>query len=285
MSCPNSQAGSQIQLSVAVGSLPEGFCPANYQQLAQAIADRLIISSSQNFSTFVTGSQPPTSNVGPWLKNCEEWFIFDDASATYIPISKGGFNQMQYFTASDSFVVPAFIYKLKVSNWGAGAGGSGQFGAGTAGNGGGAGGFGVQIFNVTPGQVIPFTVGTGGAAGVSVGGAGGNGGDTTFLTLVAGGGKASVATAHYAGHGGTVTGGIFSITGGYGQGGEAGVPGAGGISPQGGQGGVSSFGGAPEAADFNGIIPGGGGSGGLDSTSGQQLDGGTGANGACLIEY
>lgn len=72
-----------------MGQLPEGFC-GTQQQLAQAIADRLIIQSDQNFSSFVIGPNAPTSNLGPWLKNCETWWVWDDASASYVEMDFPG---------------------------------------------------------------------------------------------------------------------------------------------------------------------------------------------------
>lgn len=76
-----------VRLAVSMGALPEGFCPASMQELAQAIADRLIVTPNQQFSTFVTGSTAPPSNQGPWFKDCEEWFVFDDATGTYVPMT------------------------------------------------------------------------------------------------------------------------------------------------------------------------------------------------------
>lgn len=284
MSCETLNSQS-VGLNVAIGNLPEGFCPASMQELAQAIAARLIVTPSQSFNGMAIGSIEPTSNVGLWFKNCEELFIFDDATARYIPLQiKGGFKAMEYRTASDTFVVPEFIFTLKVTTWGAGGGGSGQFGAGTPGSGGGAGAMGTSIFSVIPGQSIAFVVGTGGSGGVSIGGAGGNGGATTFLTMSSGGGLGAPAVVHMAGKGGTPTGATFSIIGGYGDGGDN-DPGVGGSSPQGGQGGVSTYGGVPEADTFTGRTPGGGGSGGHHSATGQQLNGGSGAGGAVLIEF
>lgn len=76
-----------VRLAVTMGALPEGFCPSTIQEMAQAIADRLIITPNQQFSTFVIGSIAPPSNQGPWFKDCEEWFVFDDATGTYVPMT------------------------------------------------------------------------------------------------------------------------------------------------------------------------------------------------------
>jgi hypothetical protein len=55
------------------------------QELADAIAARLRISTQQTFALFVAGSTEPTSNVGPWLKDGVTWYVWDDNSGSYIP--------------------------------------------------------------------------------------------------------------------------------------------------------------------------------------------------------
>lgn len=281
MSC--STLNNQVGLNVATANLPEGFCPSSMQELLQAFGARLIVTPNQSFNGFAIGSIEPASNVGPWFKDCLELFVFDDATARYIPMSvRGTYSNEQYFTANGNFTVPEFVYKLRVTAWGGGGGGSGQFGAGTSGNGGGGGAFAVQYFDVVPGQIIPFVVGMGGTAGVSVGGAGGTGGNTQFLTMTANGGTGGSGTVHVSAAGGTATGSLRAIQGGFGDGGAQ-EPGNGGASSLGGAGGVDSWGANPTS--FNGIAPGGGGSGGIEASSGQQVDGGSGAGGAILIQY
>lgn len=274
MSCPSNQ--NPVRLSVAMGSLPEGFC-GSPQQLGDAIAARLIVTPDVNNATFVSGSVPPTSNVGPWFRNCEQWFKFDDATGTYIPVTKGGFDNEQFFTSSGSFIVPAFIYKIRASAWGGGGGGGSYDSAAGAGGGGGA--FAEAIFNVTPAQVVNITIGVGGSPGAP----GGNGGDTTILTMVAGGGKGGVNGGGGAlnGLGGTATGGVRNFSGGPGGGVISANGGSGGNSPQGGQGGRFDFPGN-RLTVINGAFPGGGAAGG-GATGGEVA--GSGAAGACLIEY
>lgn len=274
MSCStlNTQA---IQLDVSVASLPEGFCPSSMQELANAIGARIIISPSATFNTFAIGSTAPASNVGPWLKDCAAWFVFDDATATYIPTTKEGFNNQQMFTSSGEFIVPDFIYKLKVSLWGAGGGGANA--AGTAGAGGGGGSYGQTIFTVTPGQIIPVTVGTGGANGTP----GGTGGSSTFLTMTAAGGAGGVGVA--GGNGGTSTGGTVLFPGG-----AAGsvISGAGHPVGDAGNGAMGGQGGVFELTGFtkiNGKFPGGGGAP-SDATV-NSGSAGSGANGAALVEW
>ncbi len=258
-----------------MGALPEGFC-GTPQQLANAIASRLIIQVAQNNGVFVTGSTAPTSNVGPWLKNCEEWFVWSDSLGIYVPITKGGYNTRQLISATGNFTVPNFIYRLRVHAWG--GGGAGADGGSFAGGGGG-GGYCSYDVAVIPGQVIAVTIGAGGVHGSP----GGTGGNTTFLTLVATGGAGGTtgASTNLGGIGGVPTGGIINITGGGGESGLSGKGGSGGDSPQGGQGGRFDV--TNRAAVNIGQTPGGGGMGGQSGLV--TSNGGNGGAGLVLVEY
>lgn len=75
-----------VRFTVSGGSLPENFCPDNLQALFNAFVNRLIISTNVNFTSFAIGSTAPTTNVGPWLKDCETWFVWDDNVAMYVPM-------------------------------------------------------------------------------------------------------------------------------------------------------------------------------------------------------
>lgn len=273
MSCATLNSGL-VALNVSMASLPEGFCPATIQELANAIAGRLVVTPNQSFTSFAVGSVEPSTNVGPWFKDCVTFFVYDDATASYVPMTKGGFNTEEYKTTTGTFTVPLFIYKLRVHVWGGGGGGGNA--AGTQSGGGGGGGFALGILNVLPGQVIPFTIGTGGANGAP----GANGGASTFLTLTANGGVGGTAP-NEGGAGGTGTGGDMNVTGQVGSyGWSAALAGNGGDSPQGGAGGVFS---TATVGNLTGKLPGGGGAGGLNGVNGSV--GGSGAGGAILIEY
>lgn len=75
------------------------------------------------------------------------------------------------FTSNGSFTVPANVTQIWVSGCGAGGGGGASLATNSVSfiTGGGGGGAGESImrnpFNVTPGQVIPITIGTGGNGG------------------------------------------------------------------------------------------------------------------------
>lgn len=275
MSC-DTLATSLVGLTVSMGSLPEGFCPANMQELANAIAARLIVTPNVTTSSFAIGSVEPSSNVGPWLKNCLEWYVFDDATGRYRPISQGGFGNQQYFTSSGTFVVPDNAQRIKVTTFGGGGGGFNN-GASTSASGGGGGASGISILTVTPGQVIPFTVGAGGGPGVA-------GGNTTILGLTATGGGAGTGITT-GGAGGTAAGFDINLEG---QGGTANGTGSastdscpgGDAGGWGGKGGVVVRG--ADNTGRNGLVPGGGGCGSINAGS---TSAGSGAGGAILIEY
>lgn len=259
---------------ITMGQLPENYCPGNPQELADAIASRLMITTESGSSSFVTGSVAPTSNQGPWLKDGLEWWVWDDSIGGYRPITKGGFNTVQSFDASGTFTVPAGIYYIMAEVWG-GGGGGGDVNTNN-GNGGGGGGFGKKLFPVLPGDALTITVGAGGANGSP---AGANGGDSliilngnTLITAGGGVGGQDGGTPNGGGAGGAVTGASIAISGGAGDDEISRPGGNGGSSPCGGAGGTTE-------SHKNGIAPGGGGSGG------QAGAGGVGASGRINIWY
>lgn len=114
MSC-TSFSQQPVRLTVTFGALPEGFCPATIQEMLQAFADRLIITPNQQFSTFVIGSVAPTSNQGPWFKDCEVWYVWDDATASYRVMRFPQFNAT--VGAFRDFEVMAANLVLVVNTW------------------------------------------------------------------------------------------------------------------------------------------------------------------------
>lgn len=159
----------------------------------------------------------------------------------------------QLFTSSGHFTVPEGVFSVQVTV--VGAGGSGANGQ-TNGGGGYAGGVVTTTVAVSPGQVIPVTVGAGGIAREwsANGGAYANGvpgGHSAFGSVVAAGGS-----------GGTVNGNPYAGTGGatsYGT-----MDGARhnylAVSSFGGQGCIGNGGNAGRSAAAGGVGAGGGGS-------------------------
>src|SRR4249919_2171094 len=77
-------SATQIPLTFRLAPLPTAFV-GTPQQLATAIVERLSAVSANTISFFASGSVAPTSNVGPWLKNDQTWYVWSDTLATYIP--------------------------------------------------------------------------------------------------------------------------------------------------------------------------------------------------------
>lgn len=184
---------------------------------------------------------------------------------------------VQIFTTNGNFTVPCGVTSIQVECWGGGGGGAGDGTSNTtAGCGGGGGGYSLAVISVTPGVVIPYTVGTGGAGGAS--GANGTAGTATTFSVVTAaggaGGRAEAAGGGAGGAGSTTNGnnGLCTATT---------TGGAGGSSPSGGAGGA---GGANGVNGGVGSAPGGGG-GGSGNRSGGAEDGGAGARGQIRITY
>ena len=193
-------------------------------------------------------------------------------------VSFGQTTRTLTFTSPGTWTVPAGVTEITVEAWGAGgAGGGSTSNDAGGGSGGGGGGYCINVFTVTPGQTINYTVGAGGT------GSNGNGtsGDTTLiLSLQANGGGGGGANRGTIGSGGTASGGTTNITGGSGLKGKRNTGGNGGTGASGGAGGNGVSNGKGES----GRPPGGGGGGG-EAWGATQYAGGNGANGQIKITY
>nr|WP_319572595.1 HYR domain-containing protein [uncultured Draconibacterium sp.] len=193
-------------------------------------------------------------------------------------VSFGQTTRTLTFTSPGKWTVPAGVAEITVEAWGGGgAGGGSTSNDAGGGSGGGGGGYCINVFTVTPGQKINYTVGAGGTGS---NGNGTSGGTTLILTLQANGGGGGGANKGTIGSGGTASGGTTNITGGSGLKGKGNTGGNGGTGASGGAGGNGVSNGKGES----GRPPGGGGGGGeaLFSTS---YAGGNGANGQIKITY
>ncbi|EKJ7423127.1 phage tail protein [Escherichia coli] len=191
------------------------------------------------------------------------------------------------FTSSGTYTPTPGTKRIRVTITGGGGGGGGCkaisnnetfFGAG-----GGAGGTVITTLILTK-DSYPVTIGAGGAGGVSATN-GLKGGDSSFGSVIApggkGGGKSGVTNTNGGNGGVPSTGGINIIggNGGDGQSGNIGVSGEGGASYWGGGGRAGAGGGV------SGKAYGSGGGGAYDAGySGTSMTGGKGAAGICIIE-
>jgi hypothetical protein len=202
-----------------------------------------------------------------------------------LPALRPGFSTMQVFIASGNFVVPNGVTTLRVEV--TGGGGAGGYHATLPGGGGGAGGKVIGILSgLVPGQIVPITVGAGGAQPASPE-TGPDGGTSACGNLRALGGSGGV--------GGTATG-VVSNAGGSGggaSGGQLNLPGSDGgdavvVAYRGGDGGGPGNGrgvSGPIAGVAAPSYGGGGGGGGCSTTGSVGYPGGAGGGGLVVIEY
>jgi hypothetical protein len=203
-----------------------------------------------------------------------------------LPSIKPGFGSgVKSFISSDTFTVPAGVTQVEVEVWGAG---SGSFASlpGLASGGGSGGGYARKLVTgLAPGQVVPVTVGAGGAAGTASGTPAGSGGTSSFGQFVSatGGSLNYQATTSAPGNGATPPGtGIDGDVNFSGSAGQAG------ILNQGGMGGAAPMGGTQNSGSTGntGTFPGGGASGaGTGATSNTAFNGASGAGGLVVVRW
>lgn len=192
----------------------------------------------------------------------------------------------QTFTENGTFTVPAGVTKILVTAFGAGGGGALYYG--------GQGGDRIvkKVYSVTPGAIIPITIGIGGNEEA-------DGGSTVIGNIVtlAGGGRGGVPKNHVGSLGGNAgTSGMDSPVANGGYCGENeyynsrtydGGGGGGGGYGRGGNGGRGESSGGTYAGngDSGGIGAGGGGGGEANSGGRYSGKGGNGGNGIVIIEW
>jgi len=178
-------------------------------------------------------------------------------------------NGMAVLTSGGTWTRPAGVTRVHVKLWGGGGGGAGGNSGGPPyGEAGGGGGYCEGLISVT--GDVSVTVGGGGGGG-GPGGAGANGGNSSFLSLIANGGGGGNLGA--AGNGGSASGGSLNVTGQNG-----------GEKQSYWNGGNAAFGGGSGAFSpyFPGVFPGGGGGGGAGIGG---IPGTAGAQGVVIVYY
>jgi hypothetical protein len=196
------------------------------------------------------------------------------SGAITVPLTGSAITNVQTFTASTSWTIPARLTSVKVLVVGGGGGGEALGGTVSGGLGGIGGGGGKVLYNasyaVTPNSTVPVTIGTGGDVGPD---AGQDGLPSAFGSLQAVGGISGYTTG--ASGNGFPAGGVMTTTlqgpGGGGAGGAGGAPNA-------------TFGGKGGAGVCNDITGtstcyGGGGGGGTFVDNVTQAAGGIGGGG------
>lgn len=75
---------NNIPLTFRAAPLTEGFT-GNLQEFADELVARLYAESANSIAFFAAGSVNPGTNVGPWLKNDTEWYVWSNALGQYVP--------------------------------------------------------------------------------------------------------------------------------------------------------------------------------------------------------
>lgn len=201
------------------------------------------------------GVGPGTVVTGEWLNMVQAEFkaILDAAAiapdkandAQVLAALRASVLNLQVVAVTGNFIVPAAVYRLMVEVWAGAGGGAGSVSSTYAPGAGGGGGYALKFCAVTPGQVIPCTVGLGGLGGTAGGGTGGTGGTTSFGAFCSAtgglGGQSSTVQpgSSPGGAGGNGVGGDLNLAGTSGFFGTnfssgGGAPGPGGMSRAGG---------------------------------------------------
>lgn len=241
---PNTRADNNGEFTDGnvAGGVPPTILPAEWfntiqRELINLLAVANIEPDSDDFNQVATAVSKLITEGGflKTVNNLSEIKIAGAVAQATARSNLGIAARFQKFTGSGSFTVPAGVTTLYISGCAGGGGGGGgssstaSSSVATCGGGGGAGQS-VQRVSVivTPGQIIPVVVGTGGTSGAggatgSNAQAGGSGGLTSFGTSLlyllpaSGGGQGGYGT-------GAVAGGVFgtgypnggwNVSGGY----------------------------------------------------------------------
>ncbi len=76
----------KTNLVLVAAPLPADF-EGTPQEFLEAIVERSEIQSPVGTNFFVVGDIEPSTNQGPWLKNGDRWYVFDDDEGKYVPIN------------------------------------------------------------------------------------------------------------------------------------------------------------------------------------------------------
>lgn len=87
-------------LIIQMAQLPPDFV-GNPNDLAVEMVRRMRIVSPTGTNFFFVGDTEPTSNLGPWLKNGTQWWVWSDDTKRYIPLDISA-SQVNWYWMSNS---------------------------------------------------------------------------------------------------------------------------------------------------------------------------------------
>jgi len=203
-----------------------------------------------------------------------------------LPALRPGFGSgVQTFLTSGTFTVPPGVTQVEVELWGGGAGSYASTSSSPSGGGSGGGYARGRITGLSPGQVVPVTIGAGGIAGTTSGAAATAGGTSSFGTFV----SATGGSLNYLASKANPPSG--ATPGGYGVGGDVSIAGSAGQAAtlnQGGMGGAAPMGGTQNSGTTGvaGLFPGGGAAGaGTGANSATPYNGAAGSAGYVIVRW
>lgn len=75
----------KTNLVIVAAPLPPDF-EGDPQEFYDAMVERMEIQSPVGTNFFIVGDVEPSTNLGPWLKNGTQWWVFDDTLGRYVPL-------------------------------------------------------------------------------------------------------------------------------------------------------------------------------------------------------
>ncbi len=75
---------NQLPISFTSSPLPYDWA-GTPNELRAEITSRLRIEAQEQYALIYSGSTEPTSNIGPWLKDGNKWYVWSDATGNYVP--------------------------------------------------------------------------------------------------------------------------------------------------------------------------------------------------------
>jgi len=95
---------NDTNLIIIMGQIPPTF-RGTPPDLAEAMVRRMKIVSPTGANFIFIGDTEPTSNVGPWLKNGTQWWVFDVDLKRYVPLDISASEQQWFQTGTSTPLV------------------------------------------------------------------------------------------------------------------------------------------------------------------------------------
>ena len=105
------------QLVIQMSQIPATF-QGTPQDLANIMVRLMKIVSPTGTNFIFVGDTEPTSNVGPWLKNGTQWFVWDEDIKRYVPLDISE-SETIWFQTGAATIAAVFFRSDIVDAWNA----------------------------------------------------------------------------------------------------------------------------------------------------------------------